>query len=87
MQIEVQPTDRGVTLSDRKGLKGARVCALANGQPSSAQKESNAVGAPTESEKRTKKEPAAARGKQTGVGVKVTKRKSDENEGERAEIS
>lgn len=29
---------------DPKGLKPARVCALANGQASSAQKESNAVG-------------------------------------------
>lgn len=36
-----------------KGLKGARVCALANGQASSAQKESNAV----ESSKGTKQRP------------------------------
>lgn len=55
-----------------KGLKRARVCALANGQASSAQKESNAV----ESSKGTKQETlAAARGKQTGVGAKAAKKK------------
>lgn len=53
-------------------MKGARVCALANGQASSAQKESNAV----ESSKGTKQRPRQQPGvNKQGVGVKAAKKK------------